>query len=74
VPEIYLLQRIGDEGQFKILAKIPLGLQEEKEVYFFDEPLAFPAMPGHEDEWVYSERIAMKNRRKINFKRGKKFT
>jgi len=74
VPEFYLLQRIGDEGQFKILAKIPLGLQEEKEVYFFDEPLAFPAMPGHEDEWVYSERIAMKNRRKINFKRGKKFT
>jgi 2'-5' RNA ligase len=69
VPEIYLLERNGDEGQFKILAKIPLGLEESDEVNLFDEPLAFPAMPVNEEEWVYNERMAMKNRRKKNFKR-----
>ncbi|KAK1748799.1 2'-5' RNA ligase family protein [Skeletonema marinoi] len=64
VPEIYLLQRKGDEGQFKILAKIPLGLDKEDEVKMFDEPLAFPAMPLEEEEWVYNERMTMKNRRR----------
>jgi 2'-5' RNA ligase len=72
VPEVYLLQRQGDDGQFKILAKIPLGLQEDDEVHLFDEPLAFPAMPVHEEEWVYNERMTMKNRRKNNFKRSRK--
>ena len=72
VPEIYLLQRKGDEGQFKILAKIPLGLGKEDEVKLLDEPLAFPAMPLEEEEWVYNERMAMKNRRKNNFKRRRR--
>mmetsp|Transcript_24275 Transcript_24275/g.34749 ORF Transcript_24275/g.34749 Transcript_24275/m.34749 type:complete len:427 (+) Transcript_24275:81-1361(+) len=73
VPEIYVLQRKGDEGQFKILAKIPLGLEKnDDEVKLLDEPLVFPAMPIEEDEWVYNERMAMKNRRKSNFKRRRR--
>ena len=72
VQEIYLLQRKGDEGQFKILAKIPMGLEKDGEVKLFDEPLAFPAMPKFEEEWVYNERMTMKYRRKKNFKRRRR--
>ena len=72
VPEIYLLQRKGDEGQFKILATIPMGLAEGEVVKVLEEPLAFPAMPLEEAEWVYKERMTMKNRRKSNFKRRRR--
>ena len=62
VPEVYLLERKGDAGQFKIFATIPLG--EGSEVEFHDLPMPFHAMPEVEEEWVYDERMAMKNRRK----------
>ena len=72
VSEIYLLQRKGDEGQFKILAKIPMGLENDAEVKLLDELLPFPAMPTEEEEWVYNERMTMKSRRKKNFKRRRR--
>lgn len=34
-----------------------------------DPPVSFPAMPEAEEEWVYVERMAMKNRRKEGNKR-----
>jgi len=70
VPEIYLLERMGDDGQFKIAATIPLGVGSEVELH--DPPIAFPAMPEVEEEWVYGERKAMQKRRKEGFKRGKR--
>jgi len=70
VPEIYLLERKGDDGQFKIAATIPLG-KGSKTVYH-DQALSFPAMPKEEEEWVYNERMEMKNRRKRGNKRRKR--
>jgi len=67
VPEIYLLERQGDDGQFKIAATIPLGVGSEVKMH--DPPVSFPAMPEAEEEWVYVERMAMKNRRKEGNKR-----
>jgi 2'-5' RNA ligase len=72
VKEIYLLERKGEDGQFKVLAKIPLGLEGGDVVNFYDEPSAFPGMPDHEEEWVRNERMTMKNRRKNNYKRRRK--
>mmetsp|Transcript_33206 Transcript_33206/g.69882 ORF Transcript_33206/g.69882 Transcript_33206/m.69882 type:complete len:452 (-) Transcript_33206:51-1406(-) len=62
VPAIYLLERKGDEGQFKIAATISLGAGSEVKMH--DPRMPFPAMPEVEEEWVYDERMAMKNRRK----------
>ena len=70
VPEIYLLERKGDDGQFKIAAAIPLG-KGSKTVYH-EQALPFPAMPKVEEEWVYHERMEMKNRRKRGNKRRKR--
>ena len=70
VPEIYLLERKGDDGQFKIAATIPLG-KGSKTVYH-NQPIPFPAMPKEEEEWVYNERMEMKNRRKRGNKRRKR--
>jgi 2'-5' RNA ligase len=72
VGEIYLLQRKGDDGQFKILASIPLGLDDGDDVIINDDPEAFPGMPEYEEEWVLNERMNMKNRRKKNQKRRRK--
>lgn len=72
VDEIYLLQRKGDDGQFKILASIPLGLDDGDDVIINDDPEAFPGMPEYEEEWVLNERMNMKNRRKKNQKRRRK--
>jgi len=73
VPEIYLLQRKGDDGQFKIAATIPLGnTASGEEVLLHDPPIAFPAMPDVEEEWVLEERMAMKKRRKNGFKRRRR--
>ena len=41
-----------------------LSLGEGSEVEFHDPPMPFPSMPEVEEEWVYDERMAMKNRRK----------
>lgn len=72
VGEIYLLQRKGDDGQFKILASIPLGLDDGDDVIINDDPEAFPGMPEYEEEWVLNERMNMKNRRKKNQTRRRK--
>lgn len=65
--EIYLLEREGDDGQFKIVATISLGV--DSAVEFHDPSIPFPAMPEVEEEWVLEERTAMKNRRKDSNKR-----
>jgi 2'-5' RNA ligase len=69
VSEVYLLQRKGDEGQFKIAATIPLG--PDSNVQIHDPPLSFPDMPLLEEDWVLNERMKMKDRRKRNFKRNR---
>lgn len=68
--EIYLLERKGDDGQFKISATISLGA--DSEVNFHDPPIPFPAMPAVEEEWVHDERMAMKDRRKKGGKRRRR--
>jgi 2'-5' RNA ligase len=68
--EIYLLERKGDDGQFKISATISLGA--DSEVNFHDPPIPFPAMPAMEEEWVHDERMAMKDRRKKGGKRRRR--
>jgi len=70
VPEIYLLERKGDEGQFKIAATVPLGKGSEVELH--DPPKPLPAMPTVEEEWVYEERMAMKERRKRGNRRRRR--
>ncbi len=60
--EIYLLEREGDDGQFKIAATISLGV--DSEVNFHDPSIPFSAMPELEEKWVRDERIIMKNRRR----------
>mmetsp|Transcript_11274 Transcript_11274/g.24423 ORF Transcript_11274/g.24423 Transcript_11274/m.24423 type:complete len:460 (+) Transcript_11274:142-1521(+) len=70
VPEIYLLEREGDGGQFEVAASIPLG--RGSQVEFHDPSVAFPAMPEIEEEWVLAERMSMKERRKDGFKRRKR--
>ena len=67
VNEIYMLERKGDNGQFKIAATIGLGSMSE--IVFHDPPKAFPCMPEVEEEWVHDERMSMKSRRKKGNKR-----
>ena len=73
VPEIYLLERKGDDGQFKIAATIPLGSGgSDKDVMMMHDPAeSFDGMPLEEEDWVYHERMEMKNRRKRGNKRRK---
>lgn len=71
VKEIYLLERRGDDGQFKIAATIPLG-NESSGVEFHNPPTPFPAMPETEAEWVYNERMEMKSRRKQGNRRRRR--
>ena len=71
VPEIYLLVRVGDDGQFKIAATIPLGSGANKDVKMHDPAERFDGMPLEEEDWVYHERMEMKNRRKRGNKRRK---
>jgi len=66
VSEVYLLQRTGDDGQFKVAATIPLGPDSIVEIH--DPPIPFPDMPIVEEEWVRDERMQMKDRRKRSFK------
>lgn len=69
VKEIYVLKRVGDAGQFKVLATLPLGIDSSVEVH--DPPLAFPGMPQEEEDWVKQGRMQMKARRNGNGRRGK---
>jgi len=62
VTEIYLLKRVGDDGQFQIMATLPLG-RTEKQMQLHDPPIPFPDMPMEEEEWVREERMKMKVRR-----------
>ena len=65
---IYLLRRQGDGGQFLRVADIGLGQQGR--CVTWDPPLAFPNMPVTEEDWVYEERMKLKQRRNKRGKRG----
>ena len=69
VYEVYLLERKGDDGQFLVRGTIPLG--PGSVVKLHDHPTPFPDMPFEEEEWVLSERLQMKDRRKKSFKRNR---
>ena len=64
--KIYLLERSGDDGQFKILASIRLGINmtDEETIEVFDPPRPFSSMPETEEQWVCDERMKLKKRRK----------
>lgn len=70
VTEVYLLNRKGDDGQFMVVATIPLGHGSVVKIH--DPPVRFPYMPIDEEDWVLEERMKMKNRRKKNFKRNRR--
>lgn len=70
VYEVYLLERKGDDGQFLVRGTIPLG--PGSVVKLHDQPTPFPDMPFEEEEWVLSERLQMKDRRKKSFKRNRR--
>jgi len=72
VEEVYVLQRIGDKGQFQIVATVSLGEEGTNAVQVHDPPCSFPDMPSVEDEWVYDERMKLKERRNKNGWRGRK--
>jgi 2'-5' RNA ligase len=62
--EIYLLQRKGDDGQFMRVASLGLGVNGTIQVH--DPHLPFPDMPTLEEDWVRTERMALKARRNGN--------
>ena len=82
--EIYILRRVGDEGQFEIAATILLDTDRSnnidshdttphQRVQVHDPPIPFPDMPDTEEEWVYEERMKLKARRNSSWKtRGRK--
>ena len=59
--EIYLLQRHGDDGQFKRI--VSLGLGKDSTIQVENPPLPFPHMPPLEEDWVRVERMKLKARR-----------
>jgi 2'-5' RNA ligase len=61
VTEIYLLQRHGDDGQFKRI--VSLGLGKDSTIQVENPPLPFPDMPPLEEDWVRVERMKLKARR-----------
>ena len=62
VEYIYLLQRFGDSGQFLRVADIPLGSCSSKAIVH-PVPIPFVHMPTTEVDWVYQERMKLKQRR-----------
>ncbi len=62
VEYIYLLQRFGDSGQFLRVADIPLGSFSSKAIVH-PVPIPFVHMPTTEVDWVYQERMKLKQRR-----------
>ncbi len=80
VDEVYFLKRKGDGGQFKIAAILKLGdaskeidvvdgLKVDENIIIHDPPIAFPDMPTEEEDWVYNERMKLKERRNGNGRR-----
>ena len=65
VEYIYLLQRFGDSGQFLRVADIPLGSSSSSmnEAIVHPVPIPFVHMPSNEADWVYQERMKLKQRR-----------
>jgi 2'-5' RNA ligase superfamily len=67
VDYIYLLQRSGDSGQFLRVADIPLGSSKTndtmKTAIVHPTPIPFRHMPTSEEDWVYEERMKLKQRR-----------
>jgi 2'-5' RNA ligase len=59
---IYLIRRVGDDGQFMPIVEFPLGEGSSAAISFSD-PQPFPRMPLVEAEWTRSERIKFKARR-----------
>ena len=75
--DIYVLRRVGDEGQFEIAATVSLAMDQSpsshSRVQIHDPPICFPDMPDTEEEWVYEERMKLKARRNSSWKtRGRK--
>jgi len=63
--KIYLLERIGDDGQFLRVAEIGLGesssaIASSPKDAIFDPPAPFPGMPATEENWVHEERMKLK--------------
>lgn len=58
---IYLMQRLGDSGQFLRVADISLGANAIATVHA--SPISFRHMPETEDDWVLAERMKLKKRR-----------
>lgn len=71
VNEIYLLKRVGDDGQFKMLATLPLG-KDGADIILHDPCIVFPDMPLEEEDWVREERMALKARRNGKGRWGKR--
>lgn len=68
VSEIYCLIRNGDGGQFKRLLTLPLGSNKDA-TQIHDPPLPFPEMPLEEEDWIFEERMKLKERRNNNGRR-----
>ena len=79
---IYLCERTGDNGQFLKVAQVALGNNTKDDVTqqrkhntvqteIFDSPSAFEGMPTTEDNWVYEERMKLKQRRRNNGRKSK---
>ncbi|KAG7350505.1 2'-5' RNA ligase superfamily-domain containing protein [Nitzschia inconspicua] len=77
---IYLLERTGDDGQFLRVAEIALGTSVQSalegsstvKTSILEPPQPFPDMPNVEDDWVYAERMKMKERRRKGNRRSKR--
>jgi hypothetical protein len=71
VKEIYILQRVGDEGQFHRV--VTLGLGVNGQVQWHSPPLPFSGMLTEPPEWLAHERAQFKHqRRKSNRRRGRR--
>ncbi|KAG7357366.1 2'-5' RNA ligase superfamily-domain containing protein [Nitzschia inconspicua] len=81
VDRIYLLERMGDYGQFLRVAEIALGTSSVHsasegsstvKTSILEPPQPFPGMPDVEEDWVYAERMKMKERRRKGNRRSKR--
>ena len=62
----YILQRVGDGGQFEIAATVDLGSRAASSIEVHDPPIRIPGQPEVEEDWVNEERMALKARRNNN--------
>ena len=70
--EFYLLERNGDNGQFKRRATISLGnlTKQDDGVCVHDPPLEYNGMPQVEEDWIAQELQILKDKRKTNRKKN----